>query len=85
MLHILGRFGNRRSWFSRASSTKQVSLYGKNPLKAKVTVKTLAEKRRLGQKITMVTAYDCVSATICEQAAIDMVLVGDSAAMVIGL
>jgi len=46
----------------------------------KVTLTTLAEMRALGEPIVMVTAYDHPSATVAEAAAVDVVLVGDSAA-----
>ena len=45
-----------------------------------VTLLKLAEKRALGEPIVMVTAYDHPSALIVEDAGVDMVLVGDSAA-----
>lgn len=47
----------------------------------KMTVNTLREKKRQGQKITMVTAYDYPSARLVEEAGLDMILVGDSLAM----
>jgi 3-methyl-2-oxobutanoate hydroxymethyltransferase len=43
----------------------------------------LAEKRRLGEPIVMVTAYDFPSAQVAEEAGVDLVLVGDSAANVV--
>src|SRR5688500_17663705 len=45
-----------------------------------VTLTKLAEKRALGEPIVMVTAYDHPSALIVEDAGVDVVLVGDSAA-----
>jgi 3-methyl-2-oxobutanoate hydroxymethyltransferase len=48
-----------------------------------VTLTTLAEKRALGEPIVMVTAYDHPSAQVVEEAGVDMVLVGDSAAMTV--
>lgn len=54
--------------------------------RAPVTVTTLLEQKRQGRKITMVTAYDHPSAVVAEQAGVEMVLVGDSAATtVLGL
>ena len=50
---------------------------------AKVTLSTLAEKKALGEPIVMVTAYDHPSAQVVEEAGVDMVLVGDSAAMTV--
>lgn len=48
----------------------------------KVTTLSLASKKRRGQKITMVTAYDYPSAVHVDRAGVDAVLVGDSCAMV---
>ena len=49
----------------------------------RVTVTSLAAKKDAGDPIVMVTAYDHPSAQIVEAAGVDMVLVGDSAAMVV--
>lgn len=49
----------------------------------KVTLLTLREKRKQGVPITMVTAYDYPSAVAGERAGIDILLVGDSLAMVV--
>jgi len=46
----------------------------------KVTLTKLAEMYALGEPIVMVTAYDHPSALVAEEAGVDMVLVGDSAA-----
>jgi 3-methyl-2-oxobutanoate hydroxymethyltransferase len=43
----------------------------------------LAEMKEAGEPIVMVTAYDYPSATVAEAAGVDIVLVGDSAAMVV--
>jgi 3-methyl-2-oxobutanoate hydroxymethyltransferase len=48
-----------------------------------VTVPRLAEMKREGQPIVMVTAYDFPSAQAVEEAGVDVVLVGDTAAMVV--
>jgi 3-methyl-2-oxobutanoate hydroxymethyltransferase len=45
-----------------------------------VTLTKLHEMRALGEPIVMVTAYDHPSALVVEQAGVDVVLVGDSAA-----
>jgi len=49
----------------------------------KKTVLDFKEMKRKGDKITFLTAYDFPMASFCEKAGIDMVLVGDSAAMVV--
>lgn len=48
-----------------------------------VTLPALAEKRRLGEPLVMVTAYDFPSARAAEAAGVDLVLVGDSGAMTV--
>src|SRR5262245_9518950 len=45
-----------------------------------VTLSKPAEMRTLGEPIVMVTAYDHPSAVVAEEAGVDVVLVGDSAA-----
>ena len=48
-----------------------------------MTLPRLYEKKRLGEPIVMVTAYDYPSARAAEAAAVDLVLVGDSGAMTV--
>src|SRR5437763_2774189 len=48
-----------------------------------MTLPRLAEKKRLGEPIVMITAYDFPSAQVAEEAGVDVVLVGDSAAMTV--
>jgi 3-methyl-2-oxobutanoate hydroxymethyltransferase len=48
-----------------------------------VNLPRLAEMKADGEPIVMVTAYDYPSATVAEAAGVDIVLVGDSAAMVV--
>jgi 3-methyl-2-oxobutanoate hydroxymethyltransferase len=45
-----------------------------------MTITRLAEMRDAGEPIAMITAYDFPSAEVVEQAGVDLVLVGDSAA-----
>jgi 3-methyl-2-oxobutanoate hydroxymethyltransferase len=64
---------------SRATASQQA------PAK-KVTVATLAALRARDEKAVFVTAYDYPTATYADRAGVDMLLVGDSAAMtVLGL
>jgi 3-methyl-2-oxobutanoate hydroxymethyltransferase len=48
-----------------------------------MTLPALAEKKRLGEPLVMVTAYDYPSAQVAEAAGVDLVLVGDSGAMTV--
>jgi 3-methyl-2-oxobutanoate hydroxymethyltransferase len=65
------------------SATPQIpvpkDLRGRMP----VTIPQLQEKKRLGEPIVMVTAYDYPSAQVAESAGVDIVLVGDSGAMTV--
>jgi 3-methyl-2-oxobutanoate hydroxymethyltransferase len=47
----------------------------------KITVATLAALKARGEKAVFVTAYDFATATFAERAGVDMLLIGDSAAM----
>ena len=49
-----------------------------------VTLPALAEKKRLGEPLVMVTAYDFPSAQVAEAAGVDLVLVGDSGQQLTG-
>jgi 3-methyl-2-oxobutanoate hydroxymethyltransferase len=53
------------------------------PPKGKLALPELAEMKRRGQKIVMVTAYDAPGARFAEDAGVDVILVGDTAAMVV--
>ena len=48
-----------------------------------LTIADFSAKKQAGEPIVMVTAYDHPSAQIVEEAGVDMVLVGDSAAMTV--
>jgi 3-methyl-2-oxobutanoate hydroxymethyltransferase len=43
----------------------------------------LTEMKRKGERIVMLTAYDAPSARLADEAGVDLILVGDSAAMVV--
>lgn len=49
----------------------------------KKTILNFQEMKRKGEKITYLTAYDFPIAQLCEKAGFDMLLVGDSAGMVV--
>lgn len=50
--------------------------------KRKVTTLRLTEMKRAGDKIAALTAYDFLTARLLDEAGVDVILVGDSAAMV---
>jgi 3-methyl-2-oxobutanoate hydroxymethyltransferase len=50
---------------------------------AKLAIPELLDMKRQGTRIAMVTAYDSAGARLAEAAGMDIVLVGDSAAMVV--
>lgn len=54
-----------------------------NPSQRPVTLRTLAQMKREGRKITMLTSYDVTFARLSDAAGIDMLLVGDSLGMVV--
>ena len=51
--------------------------------RAAMTIPRVAEMKANGEPIVMVTAYDFPSAQVVEEAGVDIVLVGDTAAMVV--
>jgi 3-methyl-2-oxobutanoate hydroxymethyltransferase len=61
---------------SHASTVQAPTDPGRLPM----TLPLLADKKRLGEPVVMVTAYDYPSARAAEAAGVDLVLVGDSAA-----
>jgi 3-methyl-2-oxobutanoate hydroxymethyltransferase len=56
---------------------------GESQVPGKLAITELSEMKRQGTRIAMVTAYDAAGARLAEAAGIDVVLVGDSAAMVV--
>ncbi|MGI5901853.1 MAG: 3-methyl-2-oxobutanoate hydroxymethyltransferase [Desulfitobacteriia bacterium] len=52
-------------------------------MRKKVTIHTLQDKIRAGEKITMLTCYDYPMALLEEKAGIDIILCGDSMAMTV--
>ncbi|MFC5862456.1 3-methyl-2-oxobutanoate hydroxymethyltransferase [Acidicapsa dinghuensis] len=54
-----------------------------NSLTTKVTMPALAGMKREGKPITALTAYDYATSRLVDEAGIDMILVGDSLAMVV--
>ena len=54
-----------------------------DPSLTKVTIPALAEMKRQGKPISSLTAYDYATSRLLDEAGIDMILVGDSLAMVV--
>jgi 3-methyl-2-oxobutanoate hydroxymethyltransferase len=65
------------------SATPRISVPHSLDEPVPMTLPRLAEKKRLGEPIVMVTAYDYPSAQVAQEAAVDVVLVGDSGAMTV--
>jgi 3-methyl-2-oxobutanoate hydroxymethyltransferase len=53
------------------------------PAPGKLPLPELADMKRRGERIVMITAYDAPSGASADAAGVDLVLVGDSAAMVV--
>lgn len=64
------------------SDTSAVSVYG-GITNRRITVTDLARAKESGEKWPMLTAYDAVTAALFEEAGVPVLLVGDSAAMVV--
>jgi 3-methyl-2-oxobutanoate hydroxymethyltransferase len=60
-----------------------VSTRPTTPTGGKLPLTELAEAKRRGEKLVMVTAYDYPSGRLADAAGVDLVLVGDSAGMVV--
>lgn len=52
-------------------------------MKRRVTIPQLLEMKRRSERITMLTAYDFLTATLLERAGVDVFLVGDTLGMVV--
>jgi 3-methyl-2-oxobutanoate hydroxymethyltransferase len=65
------------------SATPQIPVPRNLDAPLPMTLPRFAEKKRLGEPIVMVTAYDYPSAQVAQEAAVDVVLVGDSGAMTV--
>jgi len=52
-------------------------------MREKITVTKLVEMKQKGEKITMLTAYDYLTARLLDELGVDIILVGDSLGMVV--
>jgi 3-methyl-2-oxobutanoate hydroxymethyltransferase len=68
---------------TQVSATPRVPIPQNLDAPLPMTLPRLDEKKRLGEPIVMVTAYDYPSAQVAEAAGVDLVLVGDSGAMTV--
>jgi 3-methyl-2-oxobutanoate hydroxymethyltransferase len=66
-----------------ASTDQGPTLYGAAPTGRRVTTRDLLAAKERGEKWPMITAYDAITAHIFDEAGIPVMLVGDSAAMVV--
>src|SRR5689334_17335347 len=65
-----------------AAQDRSTMLYG-GQANRRVTVRDIAAAKERGEKWPMLTAYDALTARIFDEAGIPVLLVGDSAAMVV--
>jgi len=66
-----------------ARPSKQLAQPSGSAAPKKVTVPRIRDAKARGERLVMVTAYDYPQARIADQAGVDIVLVGDSLAMVV--
>jgi 3-methyl-2-oxobutanoate hydroxymethyltransferase len=66
-----------------AGSSSPLGPQTTNQAITKVTMPALAEMKRQGKPISALTAYDYATSRLVDEAGIDMILVGDSLAMVV--
>jgi 3-methyl-2-oxobutanoate hydroxymethyltransferase len=63
-------------------STRPARPAANTPAPGKLALPELHQMKRRGDKIVMVTAYDAPAARIADEAGVELILVGDTAAMV---
>ncbi len=60
----------------------QVKFYENMETRKKITTPCLRKMKKRGEKISCLTAYDWITASLLDDAGVDLILVGDSGAMV---
>jgi 3-methyl-2-oxobutanoate hydroxymethyltransferase len=60
-----------------------MSTHNRSPASPRVTAPELAARKRRGERLVMLTAYDTPTARILDSSGIDVILVGDSLGMVV--
>jgi 3-methyl-2-oxobutanoate hydroxymethyltransferase len=68
---------------NRFELSNDASLASRSTFLPKVTIPVLTEMKRQGKPISALTAYDYATARMVDEAGIDLILVGDSLAMVV--
>src|SRR5580704_16496397 len=63
--------------------TESQQLYGGSQSGRRITVRDIAAAKQRGERWPMLTAYDALTASIFDKAGIPVLLVGDSAGMVV--
>lgn len=67
---------NRSAWSPTGTGTGTSRF--KKVIVMSITTATFRERKERGEKITILTAYDCPTAALMDEAGVDAVLVGDS-------
>lgn len=68
---------------TRPAEEQAATLYGAAPTGRRVTLQDLIAAKARGERWPMLTAYDALTARVFDEAGIPVLLVGDSAAMVV--
>jgi 3-methyl-2-oxobutanoate hydroxymethyltransferase len=76
------RSGTAQSGTAQSGTSRSEPLYGGRATR-RVTVSDLAKAKARGEKWPMLTAYDALTAHVFDEAGIPVLLVGDSAGMVV--
>jgi 3-methyl-2-oxobutanoate hydroxymethyltransferase len=64
-------------------ATEAITLYGGSGNGRRVTVRDIAAAKERGERWPMLTSYDALTAAVFDEAGVPVLLVGDSAAMVV--